>query len=159
VELEKRAWDVMTPNVACVGEEETVAAAAERMAALEVGALPICDGQGRVRGMLTDRDIVVKVLAQGGDPHRTPAGELSDGELVAVEPDAPLGLALRRMAEHKVRRLPVVERRRVVGMVSQADIATRCPEYGAARLVQEISAAPADRRAGGWAFRRPHRAG
>ena len=93
--------------------------------------------------MLTDRDIVVKVLAKDKDPSSTRVGELAtQGEVVTIGADDPIDEALRTMTEHKVRRLPVIDGQRCVGIVSQADIATHIDEDRVGELVEAISAAP-----------------
>lgn len=115
--------DIMTPNVECIGENDALSIAAERMQELNVGALPICGEDGKLMGMLTDRDIVVKALSQGMDPETTNAGRLATGEPVTVRVDQDIEVVLARMQEHQVRRLPVMDQHRLVGIVSQADIA------------------------------------
>jgi CBS domain-containing protein len=138
-----KARDIMTPDCACVGENDTVLDAAKRLAELDIGAMPICGEDDRLKGMLTDRDIVVKVLAQGKDPASTRAGELAtQGEVVTIGADDSIDEALRTMTEHKVRRLPVIDDQRCVGIISQADIATNIDEEKVGDLVEAISAAP-----------------
>jgi CBS domain-containing protein len=92
--------------------------------------------------MLTDRDIVVKALAQGKDPAKTRAGELAQGKPVTIGADDSVDEALHTMAEHKVRRLPVIDGHRLVGVVSQADLAKNLEEEKVGDLVEVISAAP-----------------
>jgi CBS domain-containing protein len=140
----KKARDIMSPDCTCVGENETLLDAARKLADLDVGALPICGEDDRLKGMLTDRDIVVRALAQGKDPATTRAGDLGqgDGQTVTIGADDSLDEALRTMIEHKVRRLPVIDGKRLVGMVSQADIATNVDEEKVGDLVEAISAAP-----------------
>ena len=140
----KKARDVMSPDAQCVGEHDTVLDAAKRLAELDVGAMPICGEDERLKGMLTDRDIVVKVLAQGKDPASTQAGELGqgDGKTVTVGADDPIEEALRTMIDHKVRRLPVIDGRQLVGIISQADIARNLDEEQVGDLVEAISSAP-----------------
>jgi CBS domain-containing protein len=139
----KTARDIMTPECTCVGEDDTVLDAAKRLAELNVGSMPICGSDDRLKGMLTDRDIVVKVLAQGKDPSSTRVGELAtQDEVVTIGADDPIDEALRTMTEHKVRRLPVIDGHRLVGIVSQADIATNIDEEKVGDLVEAISAAP-----------------
>ena len=139
----KTARDIMTPECACVGEDDTVLDAAKRLAELDVGAMPICGSDDRLKGMITDRDIVVKVLAQGKDPGSTRVGELAtQDEVVTIGADDPIDEALRTMTEHKVRRLPVIDDQRCVGIISQADIATNIDEEKVGDLVEAISAAP-----------------
>src|SRR5918992_6049724 len=108
---DKKARDIMSPDCTCIGENETLVDAARKMAELDVGALPICGEDNRLKGMLTDRDIVVKALAQGKDPSSTRAGELGqgDGQTVTIGADDSVDEALRTMIDHKVRRLPVID--------------------------------------------------
>lgn len=117
------ARGVMTPGVECVREDETVLDAARTMARLDVGALPICGRDDRLKGMLTDRDIVVKVLAQGKDPATTTVAQLGQGKPVTVGADDSVQELVRTMAEHQVKRLPVIDGHRLVGVVSEADLA------------------------------------
>jgi CBS domain-containing protein len=140
--MAKTARDVMTGDAQCVGEHDTILDAAKMLAELDIGAMPICGEDDRLKGMLTDRDIVVKVLAQGKDPSQTTAGELGEGKPVTIGADDPIDEALRTMAEHKVRRLPVIDGHKLVGVVSQADIATNLDEEETGELVEAISAAP-----------------
>jgi CBS domain-containing protein len=140
----KTARDVMTGGAECVQEDQTVLDAAKRLAELDVGAMPICGSDNRLKGMLTDRDIVVKVLAQGKDPSSVKAGELGqgDGETVTIGADDSIDEALRTMKEHAVRRLPVIDGTECIGIVSQADLAKEIDEEKVGELVEAISAAP-----------------
>jgi CBS domain-containing protein len=140
---DKKARDIMSPDCTCVGENETLVDAARKLAELNVGALPICGEDDRLKGMLTDRDIVVKAIAGGKDLGSTRAGELGqgDGQTVTIGADDSVDEALRTMIDHKVRRLPVIDGRRLVGIVSQADIATNLDEQRVGDLVEAISAA------------------
>jgi CBS domain-containing protein len=139
--MAKKARDIMTPDCTCVGENETLLDAAKKLAELDVGALPICGEDDRLKGMLTDRDIVVKALAQGRDPGSTRAGELGqgDGKTITIGADDPIEEALKTMSDHQVRRLPVIDGHRLVGMVSQADIARNYDEEKVGDLVEAIS--------------------
>jgi CBS domain-containing protein len=140
--MAKKARDVMTGGAECVAEDESILDAAKRLAQLNVGAMPICGQDDRLKGMLTDRDIVVKVLAQGKDPAQTRAGELGEGKPVTIGADDSVTEALRTMTEHKVRRLPVIDGHQLVGVVTQADIAVNLDEDATGELVEAISAAP-----------------
>jgi CBS domain-containing protein len=140
--MAKKARDVMTPGAECVGENDSILDAAKRLAELDVGAMPICGEDNRLKGMLTDRDIVVRVLAEGKDPGSTTAGELAQGKPVTIGADDSVDEALRTMKEHKVRRLPVIDGHDLVGIVSQADVATNLDEDKVGDLVEAISAAP-----------------
>ena len=142
----KTARDIMTPDCTCIGENDTLLDAAKRLAELDVGALPICGEDNRLKGMVTDRDIVVKALAKGKDPASTKAGEIGagDGKTVTIGADDSIEEALRTMTEHGVRRLPVIDGRELVGIVSQADVAKNLPEDKIGALVEAISKAPAN---------------
>ncbi len=142
--MAKTARDVMTGGTECVGENDSIADAAKRMKELDVGSMPICGEDDRLKGMITDRDIVVKVLAQGKDPASTKAGEVGagDGKTITIGADDSIEQTLRTMIEHKVRRLPVIDGKRLVGIISQADVATNLDEERVGDLVEAISAAP-----------------
>ena len=141
---DKKARDIMSSDCTCIGENDTVLDAARKLAELDVGSMPICGEDDRLKGMLTDRDIVVKVLAQGKDPGSTRAGEVGqgDGKTITIGADDTIEEALRTMIDHKVRRLPVIDEHRLVGIISQADIATNLDEERVGDLVEAISAAP-----------------
>jgi CBS domain-containing protein len=131
----------MSGGCECVGENETVEDAARKMADLDVGALPICGEDDRLKGMITDRDIVVKVIAKGKGLSETQVGSLGDGKPVTIGADDSVEEAIRTMSEHKVRRLPVIDGHELVGVVSQADIATNIADEDTGALVEAISAA------------------
>ena len=114
------ARDIMTGGAECVGENETLVEAARKMRDLDVGSLPICGDDQRLKGTITDRDIVVRCLAEGGDATSTRAGELAKGKPVTVGADDPVEEILRTMSQYKVRRLPVIDGHDLVGVVSQA---------------------------------------
>ncbi len=127
----------------CVGENDSILDAAKQLAENDIGAMPICGDDNRLKGMITDRDIVVKVLAQGKDPGSTRVGDLAgQSEVVTVGADDSIDEALRTMTEHKVRRLPVIDGHDCVGVISQADLATNIDEEKVGDLVEAISAAP-----------------
>lgn len=140
--MSKTARDVMTPDAQCVGENETVAEAARKLSELGVGSMPICGEDDRLKGMLTDRDIVTEVLAPGKDPDSTKAGELGDGKPVTIGADDSLSEALQAMKKHKIRRLPVIDGHDLVGIVSIADLAENIDDEQTGDLVEAISAAP-----------------
>jgi CBS domain-containing protein len=129
----------MTEGAECVGENETLVDAARKMRDLDVGALPICGEDDRLKGMLTDRDIVVRCLAESGDPQQTRAGELAQGKPVTIGADDSAEKAVQTMAAHQVRRLPVIDGHRLVGMLAQADIARALPNMTVGEVVEDIS--------------------
>ena len=136
------AREIMTGGAECIKTTDTLADAAKKMRDLDVGALPICGEDDRLHGILTDRDIVVKCIAEGGDPSQHTAGELAQGKPVTIGADDDLDEALETMASSDVRRLPVIDGHRLVGMLSQADLAKHLPGDKVGRLVGNISAAP-----------------
>jgi len=140
--MAKSARDVMTPGTDCIGENDTVADAAKLLADLDVGAVPICGEDERLKGMVTDRDIAVQVVAQGKDPSSTKAIELGGEKPVTIGADDSLEEALRTMKDEKVRRLPVIDGHDLVGMVSLGDLATNLEDDNVGDLVETISAAP-----------------
>jgi CBS domain-containing protein len=133
----------MTEGAECVRTSDTLVTAAQKMRELDVGAMPICGDDDRLAGMITDRDIVVKCIADGGDPKSTEVGSLAEGKPVTIGADDDVEEALRTMTQYDVRRLPVIDGQRLVGMLSQADIARNDPEL-AGRIVQELSSSPAN---------------
>lgn len=136
----KTAREVMTGGAECVGENETLVDAARKMKDLDVGALPICGEDDRLKGMLTDRDVAL-AIADGSDPSTITAGTLAQGKPVTIGADDSVDEALRTMTDHKVRRLPVIDGHDLVGVVSQADLAVSIEDPKVGDLVESISAA------------------
>lgn len=130
--------DLMTPGVQTVGASQSLADAAEVMKGENVGSVPVVE-DGRLTGILTDRDIVTRAVAERKDPRTVKVEEVVSQELVTVEPDQGLDEALALMARHQVRRLPVVEKGRLVGMLAQADVALEAKEKKVGETVEEIS--------------------
>src|SRR5918912_727950 len=126
----KTAREVMTGGAECIGENDTLADAARRLAELDVGAMPIGGEDNRLKGMLTDRDIVVKALAQGKDPSSTRAGELAEGKPVTIGADDSVAEALQTMKDHKVRRLPVTGGHSGIGRACCVALARRGFDVG-----------------------------
>lgn len=139
IDIVTTARDIMTSSPRCIGENDTLLEAAQMMASLDVGALPICGEDKRLKGMVTDRDIVVKCLAQGGDPANTTAGSLGAGTPVTVGVDDDISAALDKMKEHQVRRLPVIDGHDLVGIISQADVARSLSAADTGETVERIS--------------------
>ncbi|WP_340377341.1 CBS domain-containing protein [Streptomyces sp. SS7] len=134
------ARDIMHVGATCVQENETLLDAARRMKELDVGALPICGPDDRLHGIITDRDIVVKCLARGKDPSTMTAGQLEQGKPVTVDAGADADQVLQAMEEHRIRRLPVVDDHRLVGMISEADLARHLPEEQVGHFVEAVCA-------------------
>ena len=133
-----KARDIMTSGVDVIDAQSSVLEAAKKLASADVGALPICD-DGKLLGMITDRDIVVKVLAQDRDAAGTTVKELIQGEVVTIGADDSVEEALRTMSKHQVRRLPVIDGTELIGIVSQADVARNLDEQKTGELVEAIS--------------------
>ncbi|HTX94575.1 MAG TPA: CBS domain-containing protein [Mycobacterium sp.] len=130
----------MHAGATCVGEHETLTAAAKHMRDLGVGALPVCGDDDRLHGMITDRDIVTKCIAPGRDPNTVTAGELAQGNTYRVEAEAGIEEMLNVMEEPQICRLPVIDNHRLVGIVSEAGIARHLPEHAIAQFVKAICA-------------------
>jgi CBS domain-containing protein len=138
--MAKNVRDAMTENPRSIGTSASVVEAARLMRDQHVGSLPITDDEKLV-GMITDRDITTRVVAEAADPTTTSVGDVYSQDLISVEPDNDLEDAVQLMASHQVRRLPVVEDGRLVGIVAQADIALnlRENEQRTGELVEAIS--------------------
>jgi CBS domain-containing protein len=134
------AREIMTGGVECVREDENILEAAKKMKQLGVGALPICGNDDRLKGMLTDRDIVIKVLAEGLEPGGTTAGELAEGKPVTIGADDELEELVRTMAQHEVKRVPVIDGHRLVGVVSEADLAEHASPEQVVAVVRGVYA-------------------
>ncbi|GAA2113236.1 CBS domain-containing protein [Streptomyces synnematoformans] len=118
----RNARDLMHEGCECIDSNESVATAAAKMRSMDVGVLPVCGQDGKLAGMITDRDIVVECVAQGRDLTTCLAGELATGRPVYVDAGAPVEDVLRTMEQHQVRRVPVIEDHRLVGLISEADL-------------------------------------
>jgi CBS domain-containing protein len=135
----KQIRELMTENPRTTGADQSVADAARMMRDDDVGLVPVVDGD-RLVGTLTDRDIAIRVVAEGKDPQSTTVSEIASTDLVTVDPDQELDEALRLMAQHQVRRLPVVEEDgRLVGIVAQADVALHGDDRETGQVVEQIS--------------------
>ena len=131
--------EVMTANPSSVEPATPVAQVAQLMQQENVGSVPIVEG-GKLVGTITDRDITIRIVAEGKDPQSTTVGEVASRDLVTIDPQQDLDEVLRLMAKHQVRRLPVVEEDgRLVGILSQADVATTGDERRVGETVEQIS--------------------
>jgi CBS domain-containing protein len=137
-----RAKEIMHLGAECVGASDSLETAARMMREAHVGSLPICGPDNRLQGIITDRDIVVKCLAEGRDPKTTTAGDLAQGKPVWADADANDNDVLRLMEEHHIRRLPVIDDHQLVGMISEADLATHLPEAKMAEFAYRVYSAP-----------------
>lgn len=126
--------DIMSDRVVTIDEREPVIAAARLLKRMNLGALPVTDRSGKLVGMLTDRDIVLRCVALGGDARTMTAGDVMTRGVVTATPDVKVDDAAKRMGRGQVRRLPVVENGKLVGMLSLADMARKCDMEAAAAL-------------------------
>lgn len=140
----KTAREIMTGNAECASTRESLVEAARKMRSLDVGSLPICGEDNRLHGMVTDRDIVLRCVAEGKDPSTMTVAELAEGKPVTIGADDSVEETLRTMRQYGVRRLPVIDGHTLIGIVSQADVARNLPEEKVGDLVEAISAAPAN---------------
>lgn len=136
----RRARDLMNAGAECIDEGEALVVAARKMRDLGIGALPICGTDDRLRGMITDRDIVVDCIAAGHDPATMLARELANDNLVWVDADAEVSVVLSLMEQNQIRRLPVIEDHRFVGMISEADLARTLDEEQIAGFTEKVYA-------------------
>ena len=134
------AGDIMHRGAQWIPAQETLDRAAQLMRELNVGALPIGNQDDRLCGILTDRDIVVGCVAMGRDPAKVTAGEMAQGTPRWVEASADVGEVLHEMQEHQIRRLPVIENKRLVGMISEADLAQHLTEDQIAAWAESVYA-------------------
>ncbi|MCL6733722.1 CBS domain-containing protein [Streptomyces neyagawaensis] len=139
------AGDIMHRGAQWIPSHETLDRAAQLMRQLNVGALPISDENERLCGIITDRDIVVGCVAMGHDPSRVTAGDLAKGTPRWIDADADISEVLEEMKEHQIRRLPVIHNKRLVGMISEADIARHLPEDQIADWAESVYARTAAR--------------
>ncbi|WP_020524059.1 CBS domain-containing protein [Catelliglobosispora koreensis] len=136
------AKDIMHLGAECVPATETLDRAAQMMRDKQVGSLPICGPDNKLKGILTDRDIVVKCIAAGKDPSKMTAGDLAQGKALYVDANASEQEVLEVMESNKIRRVPVIENKKIVGMISEADIAQHLSESQLAHFVTTITQAP-----------------
>ncbi|WP_155056420.1 CBS domain-containing protein [Streptomyces blattellae] len=134
------AGDIMHRGAQWIPAHQTLDRAAQLMRELNVGALPIGDSNDRLCGILTDRDIVVGCVAMGHDPAKVTAGEMAKGTPRWISSSADVSDVLHEMQEHQIRRLPVIEDKRLVGMISEADLAQHLTEDQIATWAESVYA-------------------
>ncbi|MET8898592.1 CBS domain-containing protein [Streptomyces albogriseolus] len=134
------AGDIMHRGAQWIPAHETLDRAAQLMRELNVGALPISDEDERLCGILTDRDIVVGCVAMGHDPAKVTAGEMAKGTPRWIESDADVDDVLTEMRTHQIRRLPVIDDKRLVGMISEADLARHLTDEQIAAFAESVYA-------------------
>jgi CBS domain-containing protein len=142
--MTKLVRDAMTVNPRTVSLNDSVVDAAQIMEQEDVGSVPVVDTDNILVGMITDRDITLRVVAAGKDPGSTAAGEVATRQVSPAYPDEPLDEALEQMAYRQVRRLPVIEDDRVVGILAQADVAQEVKDKKAGQVLEAISQPASD---------------
>jgi CBS domain-containing protein len=134
------AREIMHAGARSIPDHETLDRAAQLMLSLNVGALPVSDSEDRMSGIITDRDIVTKCVALGHDPSKITCGELTEGTPRWIDADADVDDVLREMESHQIKRLPVIADRKLVGMISEADLAQHLSDAQLAEFVEKVYA-------------------
>ncbi|MFG2880792.1 CBS domain-containing protein [Streptomyces sp. NPDC048297] len=134
------AADIMHPGADWIPATETLDRAAQLMARLNVGALPVSGAGDRLAGIITDRDIIVKCVAKGHDPSKVTCGDLTEGTPRWIDANATVADVLEEMGSHQIRRLPVIRNKKLVGMISEADLATHVTDRQLAGFVEKVYA-------------------
>ena len=135
-----KVCDIMSDRVISIDQNESVSAAAKLLKRCNIGALPVCDGSHRLRGMLTDRDIVTRCVAADADPAQLRVSEIMSRGVVTAGPFDELDRVVKVMGADQVRRLPVLDEGRLVGMVTLCDMARNCNcDMEAGEALSEIS--------------------
>ncbi|TVL89326.1 CBS domain-containing protein [Streptomyces sp. SAJ15] len=134
------AKDIMHSGAAWIPRDTTLADAAQKMRDLDVGALPVADENERLCGIVTDRDIVVKCVADGRSPSEITAGDLCEGTPRWIDANADVEEVLNEMESHRIKRLPVIENKRLVGIITEADLAQNLSEEQIAEFVEKVYA-------------------
>ena len=132
------AKDIMHPGAQCIGEDQTLMEAARMMRDLGVGSLPICGNDQKLKGIITDRDIVIKACAEGKDLNTCTAHELAQGDVVWVDAGTQLDQLVETMGQRQVKRMPVIEDHRLIGMISEADLARHLDEDRLGSFVEMV---------------------
>ncbi len=134
------AKDIMHPGAQWIDREESIDQAAQLMVRLDVGALPVSDENERLCGIITDRDIVVKCVAKGRNPAETKCADLCEGTPRWVDANADVSEVLNEMESHRIKRLPVIENKRLIGMISEADLAQHLTDDQIAEFAETVYA-------------------
>jgi len=134
------ARDIMNSGTTCIKEDQTLQEASRMMRDLGVGSLPICGNDDKLHGMITDRDIVVKCIAEGKDPSTCTAAELAQGEVSWVDADTDLDEIVDRMGSEQIKRMPVIDDHKLVGMISESDLAKHLDDERLSSFVEKVFA-------------------
>lgn len=134
------ARDIMNPGAKCIGEDQTLMEAATMMRDMGVGSLPICGNDKKLHGIITDRDIVIKAVAEGKDLATCTAGELAQGRITWVDADTDMETILDMMGREQVKRVPVIHDHQLVGMISESDLARHLDDHRLSAFVERVFA-------------------
>lgn len=134
------AKDIMNTGATCIGEDQTLTDAARMMRDLGVGSLPICGNDKKLHGIITDRDIVIKCLAEGKDPNTCTASELAQGHITYVDADTDMDSIVELMGREQVKRMPVIHEHQLVGMISESDLARNLDDERLSTFVERVFA-------------------
>lgn len=134
------ARDIMNAGATCIGEDQTLMQAAQMMRDMNVGSLPICGNAKKLHGIITDRDIVIKCLAEGKDPNTCTAGELAQGHIAWVDADTEMTPIVDMMGREQVKRMPVIDDHQLVGMISESDLARHLDDHQLSKFVERVFA-------------------
>jgi len=136
------ARDIMNAGATCIGEDQTLTQAAQMMRDMNVGSLPICGNDKKLHGIITDRDIVIKCLAEGKDPNTCTAGELAQGHIAWIDADTDMAQIVDMMGREQVKRMPVIDDHQLVGMISESDLARHLDDHQLSHFVERVFARP-----------------
>jgi CBS domain-containing protein len=134
------ARDIMHGGAQCIGEDQTLMEAARMMRDLNVGALPICGNDQKLHGIITDRDIVLKCIAEGKDPNTCTAAELAQGRVAYVDADTDMDTIVDLMGREQIKRMPVIHDHKLVGMISESDLAKHLDDKHLSKFVERVFA-------------------
>ena len=134
------ARDIMHTGATCIGEDQTLLEAARMMRDLGVGSLPICGKDQKLHGIITDRDIVIKAVAEGRDLAACTAGELAQGHVTYVDADTDMDSVVDLMGREQIKRLPVIKNHELVGMISESDLARHLDDEHLSTFVERVFA-------------------
>lgn len=133
--------DIMSPNVVSITPDESASLAARLLYRHNIGSLPVCGEDGQLKGIVTDRDIVLRCVAAESDPQTTPVKEIMSKGIATVSPEDDVRVATKIMSDEQIRRLPVISNGKVVGMLSLGDMAkTYTYDMEASKALSDISA-------------------
>lgn len=134
------ARDIMHMGANCISEDQSLMEAAQMMRDMGVGALPICGNDNKLHGIITDRDIVIKAVAEGKDLSTCTAGELAQGRVTWVDADSDLETIVDIMGREQVKRMPVIHDHQLVGMISESDLAQHLDDKHLGKFVERVFA-------------------